>query len=290
MLQSCRGLSPAQLEAIAELEAAVVDADGGRLKLEWAALSARDGTHVEDLLWWEGRTLVGFLGLYAFGPSLEIAGMVAPAARRQGIATALLDAALPLARERGYGQALLIVPRTSAGGRSLALGRGAILDHSEHALVLAGEPISGPRGPEVQLRRALPADAPAVSRLLEVGFGHPAPPGAADQMAAEQEPTLVIEAAGALVGTVRLSRHGEEGGVYGFVVDPARQGRGIGAAALRLGCEQLRREGARRVRLEVAVDNERALALYTRIGFARVATEDYYALALPVFEGRAEVP
>jgi ribosomal protein S18 acetylase RimI-like enzyme len=35
----------------------------------------------------------------------------------------------------------------------------------------------------------------------------------------------------------------------------------------------------RRVGLEVAVENERALGLYTSIGFRPVTTEDYYALS-----------
>jgi ribosomal protein S18 acetylase RimI-like enzyme len=42
----------------------------------------------------------------------------------------------------------------------------------------------------------------------------------------------------------------------------------------------LREEGAARVHLEVSVDNDRALGLYTSIGFTQMITEDYYALPL----------
>jgi ribosomal protein S18 acetylase RimI-like enzyme len=56
------------------------------------------------------------------------------------------------------------------------------------------------------------------------------------------------------------------------------QGRGIGREALTQVCEQAYAEGVQRVRLEVAVDNDRALALYTSIRFVPVATEDYYVL------------
>jgi len=55
-------------------------------------------------------------------------------------------------------------------------------------------------------------------------------------------------------------------------------GRGIGRDVLRRVCQLLRGEGARHVGLEVAVDNERALGLYTSVGFTPVTTEDYYAL------------
>lgn len=256
----------------------MVAADGGRLKLEWATLEARSGEHVEDLLWWRGDRLIGFLGLYAFGASLELAGMVAPDVRRQGIGTTLLDAALSLASDRGFQQALLIVPRDSHAGRSLAVRRGATLHHSEHAMVLASEPSSGPTDPAVGVRRAVPADATAVSRLLAAGFGPAAVPDLTEALASEQEQTLLIEVGGTPVGTLRLSLHGEDGAIYGFVVDPAWQGRGIGRDVLRRSCRQLRTDGARRVRLEVAVGNDRALGLYRHVGFTNLTTEDYYAL------------
>jgi ribosomal protein S18 acetylase RimI-like enzyme len=43
-------------------------------------------------------------------------------------------------------------------------------------------------------------------------------------------------------------------------------------------CEQLRADGARRIGLEVAVENDRALGLYTSVGFEAVTTEDYFTL------------
>ena len=65
-----------------------------------------------------------------------------------------------------------------------------------------------------------------------------------------------------------------------FAVDPHWQGRGIGRDVLRRLCLYLRAGGMRRVQLEVEVDNDRALELYTSIGFIQRSTEDYYALSL----------
>ncbi|MGZ6637937.1 MAG: GNAT family N-acetyltransferase [Solirubrobacteraceae bacterium] len=175
MLELAAGLSSRSLQAIAELEQRVLEADGGRLKLEWGTLRRRHGDRVEDLLWWEDDRLLGLLGVYGFESSPELAGMVAPEARCRGIGTALLDAAVPLCRERSDRQPLLIVPRPSVAGKRLALRRGAVLDHSEHALVLFGDPTSGPDQPVLDLRPATGADLPLVARLLEAGFGMPAP-------------------------------------------------------------------------------------------------------------------
>jgi len=281
-MELSRGLDAAALAAIAELEQRVVAVDGGRLKLEWGVLRSRPADQVQDVLWWEGDTLLGFLGVYAFGaPIAEVTGMVDPRARRRGIATALLDAAMPLCRERSYTRALLVAPRTPPAAGALALGRGGVLDHSEHALQLDGEPAPGPTDPRVTLRPMATADRRTVDDLLRIGFGWERPaPDDDDPAAADRADTLVVELDGEPIGTLRQSRDVDVVGVYGFVIHPDHQGRGIGGDVLRRVCRQARAEGASRVRLEVAVENDRALGLYTSVGFRRVATEDYYALPM----------
>lgn len=242
-------------------------------------LSGGSGVRVEGLLWWEGKSLVGFLGLYPFGSSVELTGMVAPPARRRGIAQKLLEAALPICRDREFETVLLVVPRSSIAGRCLALGRGAVLEHSEHARVLVGDPEEGPTDPGTHLRTADPSDAAELARLLEAAFGHPMA-GLTNRVALDTERTLLVEVADRPVGTVRLTRQGDEAGVYGLAVDPVWQHRGIGRDVLRRICRLLRAEGARRIGLEVAVDNDRALNLYISVGFTEVTTEDYYDLPL----------
>jgi len=275
VLKQAVGLTSGALQAIAELERQVVEADGGRVKLEWDNLRGRSGDRVEDLLWWEGERLLGFLGIYGFGQSPELAGMVAPDARRRGIGSALLDAAVPLCRERGDRPPLLVVPRQSIAGKRLALRRGGTLDHSEHHLVLSGQPTSGPHGPEISLRPATVADVPLVVSLLEQGFGWSGP----DDLGNRLERTALVELRGAVVGTLFLERDDDEkASIFGFVVEPSLHGRGIGRAALRQACEQLRADGARRISLDVDVANDRALGLYASIGFTPVTTEDYFAL------------
>jgi ribosomal protein S18 acetylase RimI-like enzyme len=262
------------LQAIAELERQVVDADGGRLKLEWETLRGRSGDRIEDLLWWEGDRLLGFLGIYTFGESPELAGMVAPDARGRGIGTALLDAAVPLCRERSDRLPLLVVPRQSRAGRRLALGRGGTLDHSEHHLVLFDQPGNGADNSEISLRPATESDVPLVLALLERGFGWSGPDDLGDRL----QRTALVELRGDVVGTLFLERDDEEGSIFGFAIEPSLQGRGIGRAALGKACEQLRADGARCISLDVDVANDRALGLYTSIGFTPITTEDYFAL------------
>jgi ribosomal protein S18 acetylase RimI-like enzyme len=112
------------------------------------------------------------------------------------------------------------------------------------------------------------------------------------------ERPLLVELAGTVVGTLRVDVDKAAGaaigkgagaaigkgagaataGIYGFAVDPTRRGQGIGREVLRQVCTGLFDEGCSEVHLEVEVVNERALGLYTSIGFEQRATEDYYAL------------
>jgi len=268
-----RGLSPAELSAVVDLERRVLAVDGGRLKLELPTLRSRSGDRCEDVLAWQGDRLVGFLGTYAFGgATVELAGMVDPEVRRRGTGSALLTAGLELCGGAG----LLVVPRSSGAGAALALARGGELSHSEHALVLTGPAAPGPADPELSLRAARPEDVDGVTDLLAAGFG--SLPDAA-QVTSRLDGTQVAERDGGVVAALRVEHDGDTAHVYGFVVAPALQGRGIGRDVLRRVCQDLAAHGAGRVGLEVATLNERALGLYTSLGFIRVATEDYYAVA-----------
>lgn len=280
VLEPCRGLTTAALDSIADLERRVLAADGGRLKLEWGNLRSRPDDQVNDLLWWDGGTLAGFAGIYQYGGAVpEAAGMVDPAARRRGVGAALLGAVRSELATRGNAKLLLVVPRQSAGGHALAQRQGGTLDHSEHALVLVGEPADGRGDPALTMRRATVDDTEVVQQILADAFEW-TPPDLREQLEHNDgaERTLVIERDGKPVGTSRITHDGDTGGIYGFAVTPALQGKGIGRDALRRMCRLLREEGAARVGLEVAVENGRALSLYTGIGFRPVTTEDYYAL------------
>ncbi len=285
MLQLRAGLTPTDLTAIADLEARTVAVDGGRLKLEWGELNRRAGERVTDLLWWNGpesdkRCLIAFLGFYAFGAAVELAGMVDPAFRRGGIGSALLDAALPLLRalpEGGAAPVLLVCPRTTHAGAAFAAARQAPLHHSEYALVLSGEPAGGPADPDTVLSAAAPDDEPAIRRLPRSGFAQT--PGAGPILTAgDAAQHLVVRRDDVVIGYLRLTLARGVGGIYGFVIAPGLRGRGIGRDVLRRACRLLLDQGATSVGLEVAVDNDHALGLYTSTGFTPISTEDYFIL------------
>jgi ribosomal protein S18 acetylase RimI-like enzyme len=261
-------LDAGRLAEVAALAGEVVAHDGGRLKLELGYLASTPAPAA--LAHQEGR-LIGFAAAYVFGGAEpEVAGMVAPGCRRQGIGRQLLDGLVPSVEAPSF---LLVVPAGTTAGRAFAQSRGATLSHSEHFLVLGEELPAATPDPEVALREATEEDLPELGRLLEGAFGKGAHGLRLD---GPGDTTYVVERGGKVVGTVRLSVEGEWGGVYGFAVDPPMQGQGIGRDVLARVCRMLRADGRSRVTLEVETENDNALRLYTSSGFVREAGEDYW--------------
>lgn len=255
-------LTDRDLAAIRGLEAEVVAHDGGRLKLEHGAIEKGE---VDTALHWDGDRLVGYVGRYPFGPPDEIAGMVAPSHRRHGLGTALVRQVLTRT-------ALLVVPSGTPAGRAFAESLGATRKHSEHHLVLDGTPETSEQQ-AISIRTATADDNELVRDLLRRAFDWEPP---ADVLHRFGDSTRVIELDGRPVGTLRVSRKEDGAGVYGFAVDPAHQGKGIGRDVLARTCRELRASGVHRITLEVETENASALGLYTSLGFVPTAGEDYW--------------
>ncbi|HXW81165.1 MAG TPA: GNAT family N-acetyltransferase, partial [Acidimicrobiales bacterium] len=231
------------------------------------------------------QELLGFLGLYWFGGPLELAGMVDPKVRRRGIGSALLGRAFDLAVDRGLDEALLVVPRARARGRLFAEKLGGALDHSEHHMELQGALQTAAVREGVLVRPVDANDVPTLRRILSDAFGF----DKADPVLDRDDAQLVVEHENAVVGAIRLSRGNDGTGIYGFAIDRPVRGRGIGREVLRQVCARELAEGAKRITLEVATDNDRALGLYTAVGFVRLATEDYFRFATDAVQRRGHL-
>ena len=203
--------------------------------------------------------------------------MVHPDCRRRGIGSRLLDEAMRLCRDRGFDKLLLVAPRSSPGARFLARGRHGSLGHSEYSLDLIGSTTQGPTDSTLHLRPATRDDVADVTEILAAAFGESSVPLPLDSA---EHSTLVAEREGVVVATLRVHLSNEEWGIYGFAVAPVLQGRGIGRDVLRRVCHRAEQAGVARIHLEVEVENNRALSLYTSLGFTQSATDDYFEIPL----------
>jgi ribosomal protein S18 acetylase RimI-like enzyme len=91
----------------------------------------------------------------------------------------------------------------------------------------------------------------------------------AQHLAFSKGATWTIEDADGPIGCIQgVRRDWKIGAIQNIAVVPERQGQGVGTALISAACHGFRREGLRFAVLEVTADNEPAVGLYRRMGFA----------------------
>jgi ribosomal protein S18 acetylase RimI-like enzyme len=263
----------------------ICERDGLDLKLTLERTAA--GEQPLDFLAVAGRRLIGYCGVEDTADA-EVCGMVHPDHRGRGVGTALLDRALRAARRAGRDSVVVICEDAAPHAIDWLRRHGGQVEGSEQRMVLrldgdhAAAPPPATAGDPVVLRRARAKDRERVIRWLTPEFDQTADVVARlfdERMGSTTTRVLVAWAGDDPVGTLRLVAVPGRAMIYGFVVDPARRGRGRGAAMLRATLDLLRAEGARDVALEVDPDNTPAVRLYTRSGFRVVTTYRYVRVA-----------
>ncbi|KAB8196386.1 GNAT family N-acetyltransferase [Nonomuraea phyllanthi] len=122
------------------VDPAAFEAYTARLVNERTASGVRPGFVPMTTLWWvdRGRFLGRLAIRHRLTPVLEQLGGhigydVRPSARRQGHATAMLAAALPIARSLGISQALVMCDKSNvASRRVIEANGGQLIDITEH--------------------------------------------------------------------------------------------------------------------------------------------------------------
>ena len=127
-------------------------------------------------------------------------------------------------------------------------------------------PRAGPaplrRGHRRDRQRVLEVDAlafPPFWRLDDAGM--------TEALSATRSARLRVADEGEVVGYAVSGRSGTKGYLQRLAVHPAAQGRGLGRALVIDGLRWMRRHGADQVVVNTQIGNQRALALYSRLGF-----------------------
>lgn len=130
----------------------------------------------------------------------------------------------------------------------------------------------------MNLRPATPADLPALARLHAAAGFDPAWSAREleDLLLGPGGFALLVEQDGAPAGFLLGRGVADEAEVLTVAVSPATRRRGVGAALVDGAARLAAVAGAEALFLEVAVDNDAALALYRRAGFAEAGRRRGY--------------
>lgn len=261
-----------QLDDIFNLQTLCETHDGITIKLNGDMLR-RESYESYDLVIYDNGRLTGFLGVYPFGSTIELCGMVHPGFRRRGIFQSLFDRAMTEIIKKPVKKVLANSHGRSLAGKAFIEANGGVFDNTEFEMEWVPCELPVPDA-SIVLRGATRNDVPEMKRLGLECFG--IEDASFDD--AHINDTLMILSDGEVAGQMKVARDGGQCYIYWFSVFPSLQGRGIGRQAL----SRVVREAAGQyslIGLDVAAKNELALKLYTSLGFVVQNHQDYYSLS-----------
>ena len=292
-------LNQGDANRIAELEAVCARTDQLTLKLELPyklgvaanAVLSEKAPQINELMYFDGERLIGYIGIGCFGGSSppELMGMVDPEYRGQGVFLALHNLAISELKRRGCDKALLLSDGRSVSGLGFIQKAGAVRDHSEYEMYLKR---AGARRDnivsDIILRKASNADAKEVARQNAIYFGDDHVEdgqGTHALLLPEEEEKrgmtiFLAERCGQVVGKVHLQLIDGLGCIYGLGVLPEHRKKGLGRAILTMAVQLLKGAGAQEVMLQVVTDNLNALRLYEACGFEPTSVMEYHGVSL----------
>ncbi|MED4139258.1 GNAT family N-acetyltransferase [Priestia megaterium] len=266
------------LEDIQKLQSICEQEEHIELKLNFDMLRSRKQNEVNDFFHYEDNQLVGFIGLYGFGNTVEICGMVAPSYRRKRIFSKLFSQALHISKKRGYTEILLNAPGDSVSGREFLKQIPCSFTFSEYQMKWTKKELEDDN-PFVTLRSSQSDTDMKMEMQVDVEcFGMSLTEAAAyyeQTKTEEQQNHFIVEYNSQAVGKLRVSYNKSEAWIYGFGILPSYQKLGIGKAALKQVVLKQLRLGYD-IFLEVEAKNKRALQLYETCGFNSYHVQDYY--------------
>lgn len=283
------GLNRADSEKIRELQKLCEKADGISLKLEldYKLADAENGgvssRNINEFMYFDGDTLIGYMGICDFGGAgsqAEITGMVHPEYRRKGVFSKLYELTVAECRRRKQSAGILaLCDRNSISGKEFLRLIGAEYDFSEFEMYLRHDRELQING--ITLRKANNGDARELARQDAIYFGHENADCGELRLPEEEEKRgftmyLAVNNSGETVGKVNLQISGVLGGIYGLGVLPEYRGKGFGRGVLCSAVQILKNSGCGEIMLQVAAKNATALNLYKSCGFEENSVMDYY--------------
>ncbi|KPL57898.1 GNAT family N-acetyltransferase [Rossellomorea vietnamensis] len=268
-------LTSKQLQDIKDLQNVCENFEDIHLKLNWEMLKKRQNDQ-DDFLLYKENHLIGFLGIYGFGDSYEICGMIHPDFRRQHLFQELIHRALQSLKSRTVNKLLLNIPGTSTSGKGFISHTDAAYDFTECEMKWNKKELVIDHS--VGIKTADEHDIETIIDLDETCFGVVRSDAESyTKRLFDESPAgnLMIVFDEKVVGKIRVQRANKKSFIYGFAVFPSFQGKGIGRKALSQVVMQ-ESKWTDDIYLDVAATNCKALKLYESSGFQTFYSQEYY--------------
>ena len=241
-----------------------------------------------SFLYYDEGTLVGFLAIFHFHPdACEVALLVAPTHRKQGLAKTLWHTMLPSLHTLRPVIKHLIISTPSGLNRSLLKQHAFHFEHSEYDMEYANlTPCVMPDTP-LTIRPATHADIPSLCIIDKACFNPNRPNPELRIKKSLDHPQVHVFIAShmhQIIGQVHLIFEKTEARLTDLSILPAQQRQGFGQALIAHSLADAYKNKQDRVTLIVAAQNQQALQLYQNLGFTIYNAVDYYKHHLTDFE------
>jgi len=270
------------LQQAQALAAEVLHTDGVALKLDWEFAADQSPGQATSFCCHAGDKLAGYALLEGSGKSLEVTAAVAPAFRRQGVFTSLLDAAATEARRCRATELLGVGYRNSASGTAAMAALGLPSVFSEYRMEASADAMPMLPTGQMTLETVTAADAAALAQMITATFGREK--FSAETLAARLgQPNVrywfaVLD--GRRIGQIGTVETGAEVYVRGVGILPGFRRQGHGRGLLMALMARLLNEGQTKFALDVETENPAALQIYETCGFQAKVIYDYYTVYL----------
>jgi ribosomal protein S18 acetylase RimI-like enzyme len=274
-------------ENIKGLENVCREYDNTSLKLELdyklsnSKQTGIDLVNINEFMYFNNDELIGYLGICDFGgDEIEVNGMVHPEYRRIGVFKRLFSLARDEWQKRKSISMLLLSDHESTSGLEFIKSVCDGYAHSEYDMILNVENFKRIKSDTLKLRKVTKDDTSEITRQNKVYFNMEF--SEEDNIETEggnyKNITYMAENEHGAVGKVRIEINNKQGGIYGLGVLPEYRGIGYGREILSMAIEELLKNNAEEIFLQVLTNNKNALNLYKSCGFSERYTMDYYII------------
>lgn len=233
-----------------------------------------------NILYYDNERLIGFLRTFFFqDETCEIAVMVEPDYRRQGIARQMFQAVEPYIHPDEIKTLIFSVPHNVPTDWLIAYG----LEYQDSECRMQYQHPTPPLLPPLpnKIRLATTDDIPVLCEIDTACFPKPNPdlPSHFQGLISDAECDIyVIKQDGVPVGKTHLFWYTDCVRLTDIAVIPRARGRGFASALISYCIKQALAAQITNISLDVETNNKNALHLYTHLGFEILNAHDYWSI------------